>query len=93
MLVCRQVLIANLQFYRQKKNPAFLCAGPAEAGSRYNIYDYQIAFEKAYKDIVSRGLVPILCGGSGLYIEAATCGYTLPQIPPDPDLRKSLEEA
>lgn len=65
----------------------------AEAGSRYNIYDYQIAVEKAYKDIVSRGLVPILCGGSGLYIEAATCGYTLPQIPPDPDLRKSLEEA
>lgn len=35
MLVCRQVLIANLQFYRQKKNPAFLCAGPAEAGSIY----------------------------------------------------------
>ena len=65
----------------------------AEAGTRYNIYDYQLAFEKAYQDIVSRGMVPILCGGSGLYIEAATCGYTLPQIPPDPELRTNLEKS
>ncbi len=65
----------------------------AEAGTRYNIYDYQLAFEKAYQDIVSRGMVPILCGGSGLYIEAATCGYTLPQIPPDPELRANLEKS
>lgn len=64
----------------------------ADAGSRYNIYDYQIAFENAYQDIVARGKVPILCGGSGLYIEAATCGYRLPQIPPDPELRASLEK-
>lgn len=65
----------------------------AEAGTRYNIYDYQLAFENAYRDIVSRGMVPILCGGSGLYIEAATCGYTLPQIPPDPELRANLEKS
>ena len=65
----------------------------AEAGTRYNIYDYQLAFEKAYRDIISRGMVPILCGGSGLYIEAATCGYTLPQIPPDPELRANLEKS
>ena len=65
----------------------------AEAGTRYNIYDYQLAFENAYRDIVSRGMIPILCGGSGLYIEAATCGYTLPQIPPDPELRTNLEKS
>ena len=65
----------------------------AEAGTRYNIYDYQLAFENAYRDIISRGMVPILCGGSGLYIEAATCGYTLPQIPPDPELRANLEKS
>ena len=65
----------------------------AEAGTRYNIYDYQLAFENAYRDIVSRGMIPILCGGSGLYIEAATCGYTLPQIPPDPELRANLEKS
>jgi len=64
----------------------------AEAGSKYNIYEYQKDFEKAYRDIVSRGCVPILCGGSGLYIEAATCGYSLPDVPADPRLRAELEK-
>ena len=63
----------------------------APAGSRYTIYEYQRDFEAAYKDIVSRGAIPILCGGSGLYIDAATCGYHLPEIPPDKELRASLE--
>ena len=45
-----------------------------DAGTKYNIFEYQRDFEKAYKDIVDRGAIPILCGGSGLYIEAATCG-------------------
>lgn len=63
----------------------------AEAGEKYNIYQYQHDFERAYRDIVSRGRAPILCGGSGLYIEAATCGYHLPDVPPDPSLRASLE--
>ena len=62
------------------------------AGSRYNIYEYQQDFEKAWKSIVSRGGVPVLCGGSGLYIEAATCGYMLPQVPPNPELRAELEQ-
>ncbi|MBQ9184768.1 MAG: tRNA (adenosine(37)-N6)-dimethylallyltransferase MiaA [Bacteroidales bacterium] len=62
-----------------------------EAGSRYTIYDYQRDFEAAYKDIRSRGRIPILCGGSGLYIEAATCGYHLPEVPPNPELRAQLE--
>ena len=64
----------------------------AEAGAKYNIYEYQKDFEKAYRDIVSRGCVPILCGGSGLYIEAATCGYSLPDVPADPRLRAELEK-
>src|SRR5512133_3388973 len=50
----------------------------AEAGAKYNIFQYQRDFIKAYTDIVSRGKKPILCGGSGLYIEAATRGYALP---------------
>lgn len=62
------------------------------AGSRYNIYDYQQDFEKAYRDVRDRGGVPVLCGGSGLYIEAATCGYRLPHIEPDMELRNRLEE-
>ena len=63
-----------------------------DAGTQYNIFQYQHDFERAYRDIVERGRVPILCGGSGLYIEAATCGYHLPDVPPDPQLRAELEQ-
>ena len=63
-----------------------------DAGTKYNIFEYQRDFEKAYKDIVDRGRIPILCGGSGLYIEAATCGYSLPEVPPNPELRADLEK-
>ena len=45
------------------------------AGSKYNIYQYQKDFAAAYADVRSRGAVPILCGGSGLYIEAVTRAY------------------
>ena len=63
-----------------------------DAGEKYNIFEYQRDFEKAYRDIRDRGCIPILCGGSGLYIEAATCGYSLPEVPPDPQLRAELEK-
>ena len=63
-----------------------------DAGTKYNIFEYQRDFEKAYRNIVDRGGIPILCGGSGLYIEAATCGYSLPEVPPNPELRAELEE-
>ena len=62
-----------------------------DAGTKYNIFEYQRDFEKVYKDIRDRGAIPILCGGSGLYIEAATCGYSLPEVQPDPELRAELE--
>ncbi len=45
------------------------------AGSKFNIYQYQAAFARAYADVRSRGSVPILCGGSGLYIESVTRAY------------------
>lgn len=64
----------------------------AEAGSKYNIYEYQRDFEKAWTEVRKRGNVPILCGGSGLYIEAATRGYSLPDVPADPELRAVLEK-
>ena len=63
-----------------------------DAGTKYNIFEYQRDFEKAYKDIRDRGGIPILCGGSGLYIEAATCGYSLPEVAPNPELRAELEK-
>ena len=63
-----------------------------DSGTKYNIFEYQRDFEKAYKDIRDRNCIPILCGGSGLYIEAATCGYSLPEVAPNPELRAELEK-
>ena len=61
-----------------------------DAGTKYNIYQYQHDFENAYQDVLGRGRRPVLCGGSGLYIEAATCGYYLPDVPADQTLREEL---
>lgn len=63
-----------------------------DAGTKYNIYEYQKDFAEAYSRTLSSGGVPLLCGGSGLYVEAATCGYSLPEVPPDPELRARLEK-
>lgn len=62
-----------------------------DAGTKFDLYQYQKAFEKAYKDIIDRGGIPILCGGSGLYLEAATCGYSIPDVPQSSELRAELE--
>lgn len=63
-----------------------------EAGTKYNIFEYQRDFEREYARICRSGNVPILCGGSGLYVEAATCGYSLPEVPANPQLRAELEK-
>jgi tRNA dimethylallyltransferase len=64
----------------------------ADAGTKYNIFEYQRDFHKAYNQIINKGNQPILCGGSGLYIETATMGYSLPEVPPDFALRAELEK-
>ena len=63
----------------------------AEPGSKYNVYEFQGDFLKAYKDVVSRGVQPIMCGGTGLYLESVLRGYRLIPVPENPELRKSLE--
>lgn len=63
-----------------------------DAGEKYDIFRYQRDFETAYQDVLSRGKRAILCGGSGLYIEAVCCGYHLPDVPADPALRAELEK-
>jgi len=62
-----------------------------EAGHKYNIYEYQHDFHNAYIDIISRGKIPVLCGGSGLYIESVLKGYNLVNVPENKELRKKLE--
>ena len=62
-----------------------------EPGTKYNLFEYQQDFYDAYQDICSRGAVPILCGGTGLYIEAVLKGYKLSPVPQNPPLRERLE--
>ena len=62
-----------------------------EPGTKYNLFQYQQDFFDAYHDIISRGKTPILCGGTGLYIEAVLKGYQLSPVPQNPALRASLE--
>ena len=62
-----------------------------DAGTKYNLFQYQEDFLKAYDDITSRGVQPILCGGTGLYIESVLKGYHLSPVPQNPELRARLD--
>ena len=62
-----------------------------DAGTKYNLFQYQQDFYDAYQDITHRGVLPILCGGTGLYIESVLKGYHLSPVPQNPALRTSLE--
>lgn len=63
----------------------------AEPGTKYNLFCYQQDFSEAFADITGRGIRPILCGGTGLYIEAVLKGYALSTVPQNPDLRQTLQ--
>ena len=62
-----------------------------EPDTKYNLFQYQCDFLQAYEGIRSRGAVPILCGGTGLYIESVLKGYALSPVPQNPELRARLE--
>ena len=62
-----------------------------EPGTKYNLFQYQEDFFDAYRQILQRGALPILCGGTGLYIEAVLKGYHLSPVPQNPELRARLE--
>ena len=63
----------------------------AEPGTKYSVFHFQRDFHRAYHDICSRGRLPILCGGTGLYIESVLRAYNLVEVPVNPVLRKKLE--
>ena len=63
----------------------------AEPGSKYNVYEFQGDFLKAYHEVTERGAQPIMCGGTGLYLESVLRGYRLIPVPENPELRRSLE--
>ena len=62
----------------------------AEPGTKYNLFQYQQDFQTAYADITKRGKPIILCGGTGLYVEAVLKGYALSPVPQNDALRASL---
>ena len=62
-----------------------------EPGTKYDLFEYQQDCLEAYQGIIQRGTFPILCGGSGLYIESVLGGYKLSPVPQNPELRRRLE--
>ena len=61
------------------------------AGSKYNLYEYLSDARRAISEIQQRGNRPILCGGTGLYVESLLKGLALPEVPENPELRASLK--
>ena len=64
----------------------------AEPGYKYNVFEYQRDFLVAYEDMRQRGLLPILCGGTGMYIESVLKGYRLIPVPENKELRERLSD-
>jgi len=68
-----------------------------DAGYRYNVYEYQRDFLKVFEEMTGRGCMPVVCGGSGMYVDSIVSGYRLIQVPVNNPLRtlldgRSLEE-
>jgi tRNA dimethylallyltransferase len=78
-------------FISGKKIPVHL-VDIVDAGYQYNVYEYQRDFLKAYEKITSKQKIPVLCGGTGMYIEAVLKGYKLIRVPVNPALRETLAE-
>ena len=69
----------------------------ADPGYKYNVFEYQRDFLNAYETIKQKGCLPVVCGGTGMYLESVLKGYRLLPVPENPELRtrladKSLEE-
>lgn len=62
-----------------------------EAGTKFNLFDYQQAFMNVFQKYQKQGKIPVLCGGSGLYIESALKSYQLQSVPINNELREKLE--
>lgn len=60
-------------------------------GDKYNVFEYQHDFHKAFEEIRKKGKLPILCGGTGMYIESVLRGFKLLDVPQNPVLRESLK--
>jgi len=64
----------------------------ADPGYKYNVFEYQRDFLRIYRDTVNRNKFPVVCGGSGMYVDSIIRGYKLVEVPPDDSLREELEK-
>ena len=63
-----------------------------ESGAEFSVFAFQRLFREAFEDIAGRGRLPVLCGGTGLYLDAVLRGYRMLEVPEDPQLRAGLEK-
>lgn len=64
----------------------------ADPGYKYNVFEYQRDFKEVYSALVNRSIFPVVCGGSGMYIDSIITGYKMYEVPPDSGLRAKLEK-
>jgi tRNA dimethylallyltransferase len=64
----------------------------ASPGYKYNVFEYQSDFIRVYYDLKERGVLPVVCGGSGMYVDSIITGYKMVEVPPDSGLRSALEK-
>ena len=64
----------------------------AEPGYKYNVFEFQRDFNKVYSGLKERNIFPVVCGGSGMYVDSIITGYKMVEVPPDSGLRAELEK-
>lgn len=83
----------DLSEYVQNNTPIpFHLIDICEPGYKYNLYQYKRDFTSCFNDIQSRGNIPVICGGTGLYVETVLKGYAMPEVPENRELRDSLAD-
>lgn len=90
--VYKDMTIGSGKDIQEYENIPYHLIDIVEAGEKYNLFLYQKDFFNVYHKIIERGNYPILCGGSGLYVEAVCKGYTLKEIEPHRELREEIEK-
>ncbi|NVO02509.1 MAG: tRNA (adenosine(37)-N6)-dimethylallyltransferase MiaA [Bacteroidetes bacterium] len=82
----------DLKEYRiENTNIPYHLIDIVDAGYEYNVFEFQRDFRKAYQEITERGNTPILCGGTGMYLEAALSDEDIVEVPQNIELRETLK--
>lgn len=63
-----------------------------DAGYKYNVFEYQRDFLKAFDELRAQGQLPVMCGGTGMYLESVLRGYRLVEVPENKELREALAD-